>query len=357
MRIAIDVSQVIYGTGVSVYTRELVLNLVNLFPDNEYVLLGGSLRRRSEIREFAGKFKNTKCVTTPISPTIADILWNRLHIVKVESLFGAIDVFHSSDWAEPPSSYPKVTTIHDLSFVHYPRFADAKIVATHKRRLYWVKKESDAVIVPSLATKQDAISLGISKEKIRVIPEAPSKIYKKSTAVEIEKIKKKYKIRGSYALAIGASPRKNIPRIVNAFERAKVEAGLDKLIVVGRAPATTEGRAAIFLGHVPTCELPALYSGASVLVYASLYEGFGIPILEAFACGCPVVTSNVSSMPEVAGNAAILVNPESISDIADGIVKAVFKSGQLVKQGKIRIKDFSWEKTARETAEVYRSIV
>ncbi|OGM31288.1 hypothetical protein A2803_03795 [Candidatus Woesebacteria bacterium RIFCSPHIGHO2_01_FULL_44_21] len=356
MKIAIDISQVIYETGVSVYTRELVSNLIKLFGDNEYVLFGGSLRRVAELREFMGKFKTAKKVVTPISPSVADILWNRLHIVNIEKLVGKVDVFHSSDWAEPPSSCLKVTTIHDLSFVHYPEFTNKKVLATHKRRLYWVKKESSAVIVPSHSSKEDAIKLGISEEKIEVIPEAPGNIYKKQVRAVIDKVKEKYKIRGSYALAVGASPRKNTVRIINAFEKAKVDAKLDKLVIVGRGENHMY-KNVVFLGHIPTADLPSLYSGASVFVYPSLYEGFGLPILEAFACHCSVVTSNVSSMPEVAGSSAVLVNPENIEDIAEGIVKAIKSSKELIEKGTARAKEFSWERAARETMNVYKSLV
>ncbi|KKQ75691.1 MAG: Glycosyl transferase, group 1 [Candidatus Woesebacteria bacterium GW2011_GWB1_38_5b] len=191
MKIAIDISQIIYETGVSVYTRELVSNLVSIFPDNEYILLGGSLRRGGEISDFASQFKNARKVVTPISPTLADIVWNRLHVLNIEKLVGKVDIFHSSDWAEPPANILKVTTIHDLSFLHYPKFADPKILATHKRRLYWVKKESSAVLVPSEATKEDALMLGISGDKIKVIHEAPGKIYKKQSRAEVKKVKSK----------------------------------------------------------------------------------------------------------------------------------------------------------------------
>jgi glycosyltransferase involved in cell wall biosynthesis len=353
MKIAIDITQVIYETGVSVYTRELVANLVKLYPENEYVLFGGSLRRGGELREFAKKFSKARSVITPISPTVADILWNRLHILNIEKFVGKVDVFHSSDWAEPPARASKITTIHDLSFVHYPKFTDPKVLATHKRRLYWVKKESAAVIVPSEATKKDAIKLGISAKKIHVIPEALSSIYKKQPKSEVDRVRKKYRITGRYALAVGASPRKNIARIINAFEKAKADTGLEKLAVVGRGPLSAPKKGVLFLGHVETADLPVLYSGASIFIYTSLYEGFGLPILEAFKCETPVVTSNISSMPEVAGGAAILVNPESIEEISDGILEALNKKKDLVKKGKERVKKFSWEETAKKTMGVY----
>lgn len=356
MRIAIDISQIIYETGVSVYTKELVGALCKLYPECRFVLFGGSLRRNAEIGVFADRFANAKAVLTLISPSIADFLWNRLHVVNIEKFTGEVDVFHTSDWSEPPALAPKVTTIHDLSFLHYPRETSKKILDTHRRRLHWVKKESSAVIVPSKATKEDAMKLGIREDKIHVIPEAPSKIYKKQTSARISVIKRKYKITGEYALAVGAAPRKNLPRIINAFEKAKVESGLSKLVVVGRGDRENT-KNVMFLGHVEACDLPALYSGASILVYTSLYEGFGLPVLEAFSCGTPVLTSNVSSMPEVAGKAAVLVDPEITEEIAKGIIKTLEKKKELVASGKEEVKKFSWERTARETMGVYEDLV
>jgi len=352
MKVAIDVTQVIYETGVSVYTRELVSNLVKFFPDNKYTLFGGSLHRASEIREFAKKFKNARSVVTPISPTIADFIWNRLHILPIETFVGKVDIFHSSDWAEPPASATKVTTLHDLSPVLYPEYTHRKIVETHKRKLKWIIKECDIVIVPSDQTKKDAVEVGIPEGKIRVIFEAPSKIYKKVDKNAVDNVRLKYRISGEYAISVGVSPRKNTKRIIKAFNKAKARVGLTSLVIVGRGRANTEAN---FLGHVPTEDLPALYSGASVLIYPSLYEGFGLPILEAFACSLPVVTSNISSMPEVAHNAAVLVDPYSVESIADGLVKSIEDKRKYISLGEKRVKTFTWERVAKETVNVYNN--
>lgn len=357
MKIAIDISQIIYETGVSVYTKELVVNLVKLFPENEFVLYGGSLRRSGEIKDFAASAPGAKVITSRISPSLADILWNRFHLLNIEKLVGNVDVFHSSDWSEPPAKVVKVTTIHDLSFLYFPKQTDLKIISTHKRRLYWVKKESAAVIVPSVATKNDAIKIGISEDKIIVIPEAPSSIYKKQSSGRIEKMKRKYRITGEYALSVGTAPRKNLPRIINAFEKARVEAGLSKLVVVGRTENRENTKNVMFLGHVEKEDLPILYSGASIFIYTSLYEGFGLPILESFACETPVLTSNVSSMPEVAGKAAVLVDPEITEEIAEGIIKTLERKSDLVKKGKKELAKYSWEIAAKKTMDVYKGLV
>jgi glycosyltransferase involved in cell wall biosynthesis len=352
MKIAIDISQIIYETGVSEYTRNLVANLLALDSENEYVLYGGSFRRISNLKSQTAKFSgNYKLKTFPIAPTLADFLWNRLHILKIERLLGKVDVLHTSDWSEPPSNAFKVTTVHDLAPFKFPEITHPKILATHKRKLAWVKKETDRIIVPSSATKKDLLDMGFAAEKIKVIPEAPDPVFKLSTKEEMETIQKKYRINGNYLISVGVGGRKNTERLITAFENLK---GRNlKLVFVGRGVGFEEKRGIRFLGHVPRLDLPALYSGAEALIYPSLYEGFGLPILEAFVCGTPVVTSNLSSMPEVAGNAAVLVDPGNIGAITGGIEEALKNRKELIKKGFKRAKEFSWKKTAVETLAVY----
>ena len=278
--------------------------------------------------------------------------------MPIEKLLGSVDVLHTSDWTEPPSRAFKVTTIHDLApILHpnlFPRDTIRDIVQTHKLRLSWVKKESERIVVPSVATKNDLINLGFTGDIVRVIPEAPANIFKPSTNYEIEKLKKRYKISGKYVLAVGINVRKNTDRIIKAFDLAG--AGMDlKLVFVGHSKYSKieETRNIRVAGHVSFNELPVFYSGAEVLVYPSLYEGYGMPILESFACGTPVVTSDISSMPEVAGGAAVLVDPYDINSIAEGITKALRGPKRLITDGFERVKQFSWEATAKQTLEVY----
>lgn len=348
MKIAIDVSQIVYGTGVSVYTKSLVRQLLKIDKENEYLLFGGSLRREADIKD---EFPNARIF--PIPPTLADLIWNKLHIFSAERLLGKIDVLHTSDWAEIPSSCFKVTTVHDLYPIKFPKMVHPTILEVHRRKLYWTKKESKRVIVPSISTKNDLISLGFDENIIRVIPEAPS--LTKAGEEEIVIVKKKYQIQGDYMIAIGVTPLKNTEKIINAFHLSS--AGKDlKLIIAGKPSniKTPEQRNIRFLGHVPTSDLSALLTGARGLIYASLYEGYGIPILEGFACGVPVVTSNVGSMPEVAGDAAILVDPTDTNSIAEGIAQVIRGAKAYVDKGSERVKEFSWEKTARETLNVYK---
>lgn len=166
-------------------------------------------------------------------------------------------------------------------------------------------------------------------------------------------IKKKYNITGSYLLSVGINPRKNTNRIIEAFTKLKGKEKF-KLVLIGHPFMKVKQADGIrMLGQVPTQDLPALYSGAEGLIYPSLYEGFGLPILEAFKCKTPVVTSNLGSLKEVAADAAVLVNPESVNSITQGIEEAMDKGEELVVKGVKRVKKFTWKNTAKETIKTY----
>ncbi len=352
MRVGIDVSQSVYGTGVGDYTKNLVDSLTSIDKSDTFVLFGGSLRRRDEFPKLFPKAKNIELKTSILSPTLADIFWNKLHTLPVENFIGNVDVFHSSDWAQPPTSAYNVTTIHDLAPLKYPQYTPQSIVEVHKSRLRWVAKEVDKIIAVSQSTKEDAIELlKINPEKIIVIPEAGDERIKKVNQEKINRVLNRYGISKEYLIVIGTNPRKNLPRILESYK--KLSNKNLELVVVGKKPENTEG-GVIYTGFANFNDLSALYSGASALVYASLYEGFGQPILEGFKIGIPVVTSNVSSMPEVAGDCAILVNPTKVDEIAQGIKDALKNRNKLIKKGIERAKEFSWEYTAKLTLRVYK---
>jgi len=361
MKIGIDISQIVHGTGVSFYTRNLVRGLAEVDKKNEYVLFGGSLRQKKALQDFTketqkiNKNFNSKIITLP--PTLAEPLFNRCHCLPIEKFIGPVDVFHTSDWTEPLAKAAKVTTLHDLTFLKTGKEVHPRVLSAHQRRLNWVKRETDLIIAVSQATKRDGVKiLGVKPSRIKVIYEAaPETVARVKNQKRIEKIKKEYGIKGNYLLVIAPwQPRKNFKRIIRAF---KMVSDLNlSLVVVGYSEIKIPSveRKIVFTDFVSQGEkINALYSGASCLVYPSLYEGFGLPILEAFICGCPVVTSNVSSMPEVAGKAAVLVNPRNVKDIARGIKEAIDKRESLIKAGLRRAKQFSWEKTAKETLKVY----
>jgi glycosyltransferase involved in cell wall biosynthesis len=348
MRVAIDISQIVYGTGVSTYTRNLVKSLLKIDAKDDFVLFAGAFRRRGDILEV---FPRAKVFLIP--PILADFIWNRLHVFPIEKLIGNIDVFHTSDWSEPPSSAFKVTTVHDLYPLKFPKMVHPKILEVHKRKLSWVIRESKRIIVPSNSTKADLLSLGIKEDIVRVIPEASS--LSKASEAEVTSVKKKYQIQGDYLISIGATELKNTKRIIEAFHLSSAGKEL-KLILVGRPTGIQikPERNIRILGYVPQNDLKALLTGSRGLIFASLYEGYGIPILDAFACGTPVVTSNISSMPEVAGGAAVLVDPYDAGSIADGITKVINAPKALIEKGLVRASEFSWDKTAKMTLDVYK---
>lgn len=356
MKIAIDISQIIYGTGVSRYTEHLVRELLKIDTQNEYILFAGSIRGKETVETFLQSLdaQNVEAKITLLSPTLADITWNKFHIMPIEKFVGNIDVFHSSDWAQPPSSAYCVTTVHDLVPFKYPKLTPKKIVNVFQRKMHWVQEEVDSIIVPSEATKKDLVELGFEASKITNIPEGIDIPKSLPTATLISQVKRKYNIPGGYLLMVGTNPRKNIERSVEAFRKASSGSEL-KLVIIGEPDllSISEERGIRIVGRVDDKTLYALLTGASALLYPSLYEGFGLPILEAFACETPVVTSNVGSMKDVASDAAVLVDPMNATSIEKGIEKALKNEKELVKKGKARLKDFSWKKMAVETLKIY----
>jgi glycosyltransferase involved in cell wall biosynthesis len=375
MRIGIDISQIVYeGTGVATYTRSLVEALLKVDPENRYVLFGSSLRNRAALSEFT-KTLGTKNINKKFSflpPKLLEFLWNGIHVLPIETFTGELDVFHSSDWLEPPTSGAKrITTIHDFAVFKYPEtFAKRgghDIVENQKRKLHFVKHYSDLIIAVSETTKKDAIEiLKIPEKKIKVIYEAADQIYYRREAQQIAAVRQKYKIEGDYLLCVGTrEPRKNLDRVVMAFaEIAAANKDLN-LVIAGKygwgkdVASDKVGNRVKLLGYVEKEDLARLYSGAQAFIFPSLYEGFGLPILEAMNCGAPVITSNLGSMKEIAGGAALLVDPERVEDIAAAISK-VLRSKEVKEKlklaGEKRAKDFSWEKTALQTLEAYRQL-
>jgi glycosyltransferase involved in cell wall biosynthesis len=362
MKIAIDISQAIYGTGVSVYTKNLAGALIKNYPNDEFVLFGGSLRRSKELLALAKKLKGTPKIY-PFPPTFMDFVWNSLHILPVEKLIGEkVDLVHTSDWTEPPSRLPKVTTVHDLIPFKYPQTTTESIRNTHKKRLAWVMRESDKIIAVSQSTKEDLISiLKIPEEKIVVIPEGVEERYCPQSLDVQEMVKKHYRIKDNYLFTLSTlEPRKNQARLIKAFKIVRQEYPDLQLIIGGRTgwgeiPEAVEG--VVMPGYISDADLPGLYSGCLAFVLPSIYEGFGLSPLQAMACGAPVAVSNISSLPEVVGEAGVLFDPESVEGIAAGIIEAIKNRGELKKKSLEQAAKFSWEKTASETYQVYLQVL
>lgn len=366
MRIGIDISQIVYQTGVSRYTVELVKHLLELDQDNQYFLFAGSLRQKPTLRSFAQHLQKPRPKTkiTSLSPHLVDFFWNRLNIFSPDLWLPQLDVFHASNWAIPPTRAKLITTIHDLTFLKYPQAHPDYSVAVHKRHLKRASKKAQLIITDSQATKKDLIKQGIKPDKIRVIYLAPAAVFKPVKDAKILKsIKAKYQLKKNYLLSVGTlEPRKNLVRLIKAYSRLPFRLKSKfNLVIVGKfgwGETTKPVPGVKLLGFVPDEDLAVLYSAAKVMVYPSIYEGFGLPVLEAMACGCPVITSSISSLPELGGKAALYLNPLKTDEITQTIKTFLDLSParrfQLVRTSLAQAKQFSWKKTAQQTLKVYQ---
>lgn len=375
MKIGIDISQIVYGTGVSTYTKHLVKSLLQIDRKNQYILFASSLRLSGKLKEFKetlSQHQNIQFKIVPIPILALEILWNRLHLFPVEKFIGQVDIFHSSDWIQPPvglKTTKKVTTVHDMVAYLFSSSVHRKILSTQKRRLAHVKKEADRIIADSQTTKEDLVKfLDIPPEKISVIYLAPSSIFKPQDDDKINEVLKKYKIKKPYILSVATQePRKNIQKLLDVFEKIQLERPNFNLVLTGKygwGPGFhylggTDGKI-IWTDYVSENDLPVLYSGCRVFAYPSLYEGFGLPILEAMACGAPVVTSNNSAMAEIAKDAAILVDPRNEGQLKRAIELVLDLDlenyQKLVRASMERARIYTWNKTARETLKVYEEV-
>ncbi|WP_438434460.1 glycosyltransferase family 4 protein [Gorillibacterium sp. sgz500922] len=287
-----------------------------------------------------------------------------------------LDLLHVQYTAPYFADCPIVSTIHDISFEHYPEFFTKKEASLLKVGIRKTAKEAAKIITVSEYSKQDMIdTYGVPAEKIVVTYNSIDEAFRAvPDPARLAAIRGKYGIEGDYVLAVGnLQPRKNIPRLLEAYKRIRLENPdiRAKLVVVGRKAWMFDGifqtltdfpylKDVILTDYVPQEDLPLLYSAAEVFVYPSIFEGFGLPVLESMACGTPVVTSNTSCLPEIAGGAAVLVNPLDEDEIAAGIVKLLRdpKARQdYMARGLARSQDFSWEATGRATSEVYASVL
>ena len=293
-----------------------------------------------------------------------------------EKYFGFPDILHGTNYSVYPCQNSlKVINIYDLTFIKYPNYIDS-VVETYTERVKRCLQWTDLVLTISESSKKDIIKyLKVDPEKVHVTPLA-SRYYPNYLSEEISQILTKeanYDFSKPYLLFVSTiEPRKNINTIIRAFnflkEKYKIE---HQLILIGKKGWNYEPIFAaienspwanqIHHFNYLSNELVALfYSKADVFVYPSHYEGFGLPVLEAMTLGAPVISSNTSSIPEVTGDAAILVDPNNPIQLGEAILKVISNSQlrqELIKKGKARAKLFSWERTAKETLNAYRTII
>jgi glycosyltransferase involved in cell wall biosynthesis len=279
-----------------------------------------------------------------------------------------VDLVHGPVFVGPLiSPCPVVTTIHDLSFFRFPRlFRPAnRLYLTLLTRLS-ARRARRLIAVSRHAANESVALLGIPREKISVVYHGVDQSFRPLPADEIAAFRQRRGLPDRFLLFVGTlEPRKNLIRLIEAFSQIHDEQ--TKLALVGgrgwlyddlfaRVDGLGLKDAVLFPGYVPNEELPFWYNAATALVYPSLYEGFGMPVTEAQACGTPVVTSNTSSLPEAAGAAALLVDPYDVAAIATALKRVLNDSalrGQLREQGLAHARTFTWARTARETVQVY----
>ncbi len=377
MIIGIDVSSVSYQTGVSNYTLNLVRNLIKLDKTNQYKLFYSSLRLPlpKEIQDLS-KHANVSIYQFRFPPTLLQILWNQLRLIPIEFLIGKCDIFHTSDWTQPPTISAKtITTIHDLTPFLHPEWHHPKVINAHRRKMYWAVKKCIHFICVSQNTQTDLLKLfpQINKQKTSVIYESAESKYgqflKLSEKIQQQKkdvIKKQYGLE-NFILAQGTrEPRKNLNRLINAFlifkkkyPKTKIELAITGKYGWGNDISTKDPSIKI-LGFIPEKDMVALHASAICLAYPSLYEGFGLPIIKSLKVGTPVITSNNSSLKEIASECAILVDPMSENDIAKAIEKITQSQKlrqQLSQKGLEVAKQFSWTKTAQQTLQLYNFLL
>jgi glycosyltransferase involved in cell wall biosynthesis len=373
MIIGFDISALPYGTGVSNYTLNLLENLLKIDQKNTYKLFFSSLRR--PLPEPVKKLLSQKNVTLyhfRFPPTLLELLSVKLKLLSLESLIGPLDLFHT--WDSIPlhtSKAKRIITIHDLSPLLYPQTHHPQTVARYQRLLKTLS-DYDQIIAVSVSTQKDILKItGLSKNKITVIYEAAEEKYadfrkqKKSIQKkQISKIKKKYGLSDFILSQSTREPRKNLKRLVKSFLGFKKDHPRStlQLALTGKygwgddtLPAHPDLKV---LGYLPEEDMVPLHAAATLLAYPSLYEGFGLPILKAMAVGTPVITGNRSSLPEVAGSAAFLVNPRSEKEIKQAIQKIISSPqtrDKMIKEGIIQSQKFSWLKAAHQTLSLYRS--
>lgn len=298
--------------------------------------------------------------------------WTQLALPVSLTLGQKPDVFFSMAHYGPRfSPVPYVVTIHDLSYLHFPNLFKKNDLYQLTAWSRYSILNSAAVITPSTSTKDDILkNYKVKTSKITVTYEGyDSSRFKPQSKKQIDDIKKKYKIKGDYIIFVGTlQPRKNIERLIEAFHilSKKHKDLTTNLVVVGKLgwlygsifeKVKTLGiqKNVVFTDFVPDSDLPALISGAKVYVNPSLWEGFGIPVIEAQACKVPVVVSNTSSLPEIVGTSAVQVDPESVESLSKGIEKVLGSDqtrSDLIKKGLENIKRFSWRSCAEQTLAV-----
>jgi glycosyltransferase involved in cell wall biosynthesis len=383
MNIGFDAKRVYQNTtGLGHYSRTLVTSLAKYFADNEYYLFAPKLTNTFN----ADDFKNIHTVTPSHFPsTTLKAAW-RSNWVKKDLLQNKIDIYHGLSHEIPfginKTNIKSVVTIHDLIFERYPKQFNKIDVHIYRRKFKYACANADKIIAISEQTKKDIIDFyKIDQRKIEVCYQSCNDIFRQEIGNEEKnRIKKLYDLPDKYFLTVGSIiERKNLLTIVKALHQLKNEINIP-LVVIGNGGGykalvkdyiekNNLKNDVIFLsdkeeikdleGFKNSADFPAIYQQAVAMIYPSTFEGFGIPVLEALCSRLPVITSNISCLPEAGGNAALLIDPFSVNEMAEAM-KKVFNdvnfATEMKAKGLIHAEKFSQEKTATAVMNVYKNL-
>jgi glycosyltransferase involved in cell wall biosynthesis len=369
LRIAIDARK-LRDYGIGTYVRNLLRHLSRLDSETDYVLLCRA--EDSGIVEELGE--NFRAVSEPAGTySFSEQLRIPLDLRRER-----IDLFHAPHYVLPPLTPCRtVVTIHDCIHLRFPQYLPNRLAYAYARSSLWIATHrSNRVLTVSEASKRDILKYyRIPERKIDVIYNAIDERYGETPSPdEVERVRERYQLNAPYVLYTGnIKPHKNLERLIEAFHMLRQDSDLAhvKLLIIGDeiSKYATLRRAVHkyklhkyvrFFGFVPDKTLAVLYRLARVFVFPSLYEGFGLPPLEAMASGTPVITSDVSSLPEVVGDAALLIDPLDPGAIADAMRRVLMDSelhGQLRQKGLIRAREFSWERSVRRVRDIYGEVM
>lgn len=365
MRVAIDIRK-LRDYGIGTYVRNIVTHIPTLDADNEYVLIS----RPDDIEFTQTLGPNVRGVISPAGNYSLREQFSVPAIVRREKA----DVFHAPHYVLPPLvTCPSVVTIHDCIHLMFPQYLPNRLAYTYARTFMWTATHRAAhVLTVSEASKRDILRFfRIPPDKITVAYNAIDERFDTAPADEdIARVQQRFQLNDPFILYVGnIRPHKNLERLIEAFALVRTGSLANtKLLIIGdeisKYPtlrrAVHRGKLhkhVRFLGFVGRDTLAALYRLATVFAFPSLYEGFGLPPLEAMASGTPVVTSNVSSLPEVVGDAAILVDPREATAIAHGLRRALLDPAlreQMRLRGLARAQHYSWARTTETILRIYR---
>ncbi|MAT96564.1 MAG: glycosyl transferase family 1 [Anaerolineaceae bacterium] len=378
MVIGIDVTAALtQGGGIGRYTRELVHALIAVDDTNRYRFFSAKPPAVLPVPEPLPQANHVTYRPAPLDERWLYRLWYRLRLpLPVQWVTGKLDLFHSPDFVLPPVNgrIPTLLTVHDLSFIHYPHVFPERLVSYLNQVVPWSISRATHVLADSEATRNDLLTIWqVPPEKVTVLYSGVHERFQPVSDVQkITAVRQKYHLaEWPYLLSVGTlQPRKNYQMLIRAFAPLADKVPHHLVISGGKGWLYDEMMAEVarqgltervhFIGFVDDTDLPALYSAASLFVFPSLYEGFGLPLLEAMGCGTAVLTSSSSSLPEVAGEAAQQLPPDdqhAWTEMMLALLTNPVRREALAHAGHIQAKQFSWQASARQLLKIYQRLL